>query len=78
MLAIGAGGIIWQQWTGQVSELLLGVYVLLLGGPAVGGLWSLWRGVAAPTTGSSSPSPAPPSSQGSSTGLPPASDGDVR
>jgi len=71
MLAIGAGGIAYQQWTGQVSELLLGVYVMLLGGPAVGGLWSMMRGVS--TTGLPSQSPEPPSQPVPSTGPPPTS-----
>lgn len=66
-LTVGIGGITYQQVTGRVSELLLAVYVGLLGVPAGLGVLSLRRAdPGTDTNGSSSsspdPSPRPPSS----------------
>ncbi len=61
-MCLGAGGIAYQQVTGQVSEVLLAIYVALLGGPAIGGVWSLRQQHGDGTTGGPSPSPGPPPS----------------
>lgn len=66
LLLVGIGGIIHQEWTGQVHPELLMVYTAILGIPGVAGAIQLLRsgngsGEKGGTNGSSSPSPDPES-----------------
>jgi hypothetical protein len=75
LMCLGAGGIAYQQVTGQVSEVLLAIYVAMLGGPAIGGVWSLRRQHDDGTTDGSSRSPDPPPRPVSSSSSPSVSGG---